>query len=168
MGGVIASMCALDFASFASESTGVEQLAPIVYLFGSPQPGNAAFRDVYEALVPNTVRLSTPFDLITTLPMGSEYRPVGREVWMDDAGGHTFAMSWAMQDILPERNSLSHHRMLEYCSRMNKAFHQQHGQDFPSAWRYIPSLQHAFQTPGLKPRVPAQADQVEQPEYGEP
>jgi len=127
-------------ASEAEPPTVMATPKTTVYTFGCPKPGNDAFRSVYDALVPETFRLVAMCDLVSAVPPGSGYAHVGREVWLDDAGGQTFAMSWAMQEILPARNSLSYHWLANYYKRLNKAFVEKYGQSFRSVWSHLPGM----------------------------
>jgi len=114
--------------------------APVVYTFGSPRLGNAAFRSIYNALVPYTFRLVASRDLVPTLPPSITYRQLGREVWLDDAGQVTFVMSWAMRHILPARDSIRCHPMLAYHRLLGRAFRRKWGHDFLSGFRHEVSL----------------------------
>lgn len=138
LGGAIATLFALDVASGAlsSGAGGIAQpVTPIVYTFGSPRLGNAAFRSIYNTLVPNTFRIVCSKDLVPTLPPSISYRQVGREVWFDDAGEITYVMSWAMRHILPARDSLKDHRLLAYLRVLNLACQKAMGRKF------VPSFQ---------------------------
>eukprot|EP00435_Cladocopium_sp_Y103_P022671 s56_g5.t1 len=96
---------------------------PVVcYTYGAPRAGNAAFRSVYNALVPQTFRIVGSRDVVPTLPPSIAYRQIGREVWVDDAGELTYVMSWAMRHILPARDSVWYHPLLSYFRLLNRAF----------------------------------------------
>jgi len=140
LGGSVAYLFALDLAS-----SGLD-LEPTVYTFGSPRPGNAAFRSIYNMLVPRTFRIVASRDLVSTLPAFC-YRQVGREVWLDDTGVATFAMSWAMRHILPPRDDLACHRLVEYYRRLNKAFSREHKQSFVTAFKTAEEVLEALRIP---------------------
>jgi len=140
LGGAIASLFALDLVGLLPRtvgSSGTEEqgLVKAVYTFGSPRLGNAAFRSMYNALVPRTFRLVASRDLVPTLPPSITYRQLGREVWLDDAGELTFVMSWAMRQILPARDSILYHSMLSYFRLLNRAFRRKWGCEYPSPFR---------------------------------
>lgn len=160
LGGAIASLFALDLATLlvpsaaarsdieaghAAASKVVEAgVQPIVYTFGSPRLGNAAFRSIYNVLVPDTFRLVASRDLVPSLPPSISYRQLGREVWMDTEGELTFTMSWAMRQILPPRDSISNHTLLNYYQRLGKAFRKLSGKEFVSVFHDEPFMRGAF------------------------
>lgn len=129
LGGAVACLCALDLAS-------VGALPPVVYTFGAPRLGNAAFRSVYNVLVPATFRVVGTRDIVPTLPPSIRYRQLGREVWLDDAGGVTFAMSWAMRRILPPRDRVQHHALTRYFDLLRKAFQHAGGRELPPIFSF--------------------------------
>ncbi|CAE8675885.1 unnamed protein product [Polarella glacialis] len=142
MGGAIASFFALDLAAPSDEQFSQDvsagsrsrSRAPVVYTFGSPRLGNAAFRSIYNVLVPETFRLVASRDPVPTLPPSISYRQLGREVWVDDAGELTYVMSWAMRHILPPRDTLWYHPMLSYYRLLNRSFRRKTGRSYPSAF----------------------------------
>lgn len=130
MGGAMASVCAVDAATIK------HGCSPISYTFGSPRLGNAAFRSVYNALVPDTFRIVASRDMIPSLPPSISYRHLGREVFVDDAGELTFAMSWAMRHILPSRDSFGYHPMTVYRRLLCSSFERVHcGRRYLSAFQ---------------------------------
>jgi len=134
LGGAVACLCALDLASLGGNTSDPASLAlrdPCVYTFGSPRIGNAAFRSIYNVLVPGTFRMVGVRDIVPTLPPSIRYRQVGREVWIDDAGGLTYAMSWAMRRVLPPRDRAQHHLMAWYFDLLCKAFWRLGGRELP-------------------------------------
>jgi len=147
LGGAVASLFALNLASlqlpYASggremQQSDIELLqlpsAPVVYTFGAPRLGNASLRSIYNGLVPNTFRMVAALDLVPTMPPSIYYRQVGREIWLDEGGGITYVMSWAMRTLLPARNSPQCHAQVIYIKLLNKAFHQLYSMNYPSAW----------------------------------
>lgn len=138
MGGAMASLFALDLARPAAQDA-PEQL-PLVYTFGSPRLGNAAFRSIYNVRVPNTFRIVASRDLVSTMPPSISYRQVGREVWLDDAGELTFVMSWAMRHLLPPRDSVRYHPLLAYQALLDKAFQRSRCRAEGSGIRETPTM----------------------------
>ncbi|CAK8997837.1 unnamed protein product [Durusdinium trenchii] len=134
MGGAIANL----FASLPFDRP------VVVYTFGAPRAGNAAFRSVYNALVPQTFRVVASRDVVPTLPPSIAYRQIGKEVWVDDAGELTFVMSWAMRHILPARDSVWYHPMLAYYRLLNRALLRKTGRPFPSRFRGESTIQEAL------------------------
>eukprot|EP00927_Polykrikos_kofoidii_P039207 TRINITY_DN33636_c0_g1_i2.p1 TRINITY_DN33636_c0_g1~~TRINITY_DN33636_c0_g1_i2.p1 ORF type:complete len:968 (+),score=96.51 TRINITY_DN33636_c0_g1_i2:80-2983(+) len=116
----------------------------VSYTFGTPRLGNAAFRSVYNALVPDTFRVVGSQDMVPTLPPSIKYRQVGREVWLDCTGELTFVMSWAMRHILPARRSPKDHSLHSYYSLLFKAFERSTGRKFASAFRFEPDMQTLY------------------------
>jgi len=141
LGGAMASLFALDLARpcNAAQEDAPEQL-PLVYTFGSPRLGNAAFRSIYNVRVPNTFRIVASRDLVPTMPPSISYRQVGREVWLDDAGELTFVMSWAMRHLLPPRDSVRYHPMLSYQGLLDKALQRNPGRAEGSGIWDVPTM----------------------------
>lgn len=141
LGGAVATLFALDVASSpvlqsALAATRVHsgaavaplrRYAPIVYTFGGPRPGNAAFRSIYNALVPDTFRVVASRDVVPAVPPSIAYRQLGREVWLDDAGELTFVMSWAMRHILPARDNPGYHPTACYFRLLDQAYRRATG-----------------------------------------
>lgn len=123
MGGAIANLFALDLSAAPDDpKRSLPFERPVVcYTYGAPRAGNAAFRSVYNALVPQTFRIVGSRDVVPTLPPSIAYRQIGREVWVDDAGELTYVMSWAMRHILPARDSVWYHPLLSYFRLLNRA-----------------------------------------------
>lgn len=117
---------------------------PIVYTFGSPRLGNAAFRSIYNGLVPQTFRLVSSRDAVPTLPPSISYRQLGREVWLDDTGYPTFAMSWAMRYILPARDNFLFHPSLQYYRLLAKTCRLSGQKELPSVFRHEPAVRLAL------------------------
>jgi len=137
LGGAIANLFALDLSAAPEDKARSFPFSEpvVVYTFGSPRAGNAAFRSIYNAFVPETYRVVASRDLVPTLPPSIAYRQLGREVWLDDAGELTFVMSWAMRHILPARDSIWYHAMLSYFRLLNRAYLRKTGRAFPSSFR---------------------------------
>jgi len=144
LGGAVSYFLAMDLASARrvdpsrpGSHVPLLERKPKVYTFGSPRPGNAAFRSVYNMLVPDTYRIVAGRDLVPAVPPSWGYRQLGREVWFDNTGTATFVMSWAMRHILPPRDDVNCHFMQEYYSRMGKAFRkdERYNEEFLSAFR---------------------------------
>ena len=73
MGGAVASLFALDLSAADAERFPFQQ--PLVACsYGAPRAGNAAFRSVYNALVPKTYRVVASRDVVPTLPPSIVYR----------------------------------------------------------------------------------------------
>mmetsp|Transcript_24281 Transcript_24281/g.56380 ORF Transcript_24281/g.56380 Transcript_24281/m.56380 type:complete len:697 (+) Transcript_24281:1-2091(+) len=157
LGGAVASLFALDIATRRLDSPPVRNSGylemqpgelellqhlpdPIVYTFGAPRPGNAALRTIYNSMVPNTFRVVAALDLVPTMPPSIYYRQIGREIWLDDGGGITYVMSWAMRALLPARNSPQCHAQVVYFRLLNKAFYQLHQLNYSSAWGSEPYM----------------------------
>merc|ERR1712232_1002563 len=135
--GAVASLCALDVTSSVLAAS---QTSPILYTFGAPRLGNAAFRSISNVLVPDTFRIVAARDFVPTLPPSISYRQHGREVWLDEFGEPTFVMSWAMRHILPARDMGSDHKMTIYYGLLSEAFKRAKGQPFVSAFQYDPLI----------------------------
>merc|ERR1711920_1053469 len=111
LGGAVACLFALDIASARrvdpsrpGDHLSLTDRKPVVYTYGSPRPGNAAFRSIYNMMVPDTYRIVAGRDLVPTLSPAVYYRQIGREVWLDNTGAATFVMSRGMRDVLPQRD----------------------------------------------------------------
>lgn len=115
LGGAVASIFAFDLV------VAKPHISPVVYTFGSPRVGNAAFRSIYNVRVPSNFRIVAPQDAVPALPPSVVYRQLGREVWFDDFGERTYVMSWAMRKILPPRNSFHDHSLVVYREVLEKA-----------------------------------------------
>jgi len=170
LGGAVANLCALDIVSIAAggveevidplmdhdeagrgkeASHGEERLgddlrfsgiSPIVYTFGAPRIGNAAFRSIYNGLVPKSFRVVAARDAVSSLPPSISYRQMGREVWFDDCGHATFVMSWAMRQILPNRDNIAYHPCLWYYRLLKKNCELVGLSNFPSTFRMDPKV----------------------------
>eukprot|EP00931_Biecheleriopsis_adriatica_P035969 TRINITY_DN20744_c0_g1_i3.p1 TRINITY_DN20744_c0_g1~~TRINITY_DN20744_c0_g1_i3.p1 ORF type:complete len:892 (-),score=131.77 TRINITY_DN20744_c0_g1_i3:93-2768(-) len=136
MGGAIAKLFALDVAAAPSDEVDCRGLPrrspPVVYSFGGPRLGNAAFRSIYNVLVPETFRVVASRDMVSTLPPSISYRQLGREVWVDNAGELTYVMSWALRHILPARDNVWDHPLLTYYRLLNRAFQRKTGRSYQS------------------------------------
>ncbi|NET35283.1 MAG: lipase family protein [Cyanothece sp. SIO1E1] len=74
LGGALATLCSVDLQY--NEIPGTDSL--IVYTYGSPRVGNAAFVSSYKRRVPNTKRFVFGRDVVTRLPTyWQNYRHVG-------------------------------------------------------------------------------------------
>ena len=70
LGGALATLMALDVAANAGFKN------PAVYTYASPRTGDPLFVDVYNAVVPNTVRIVNRIDIVPTLPASPPYAHV--------------------------------------------------------------------------------------------
>jgi len=147
MGGAIANLFALDLSAAPKDPERLLSFdGPVVcYTYGAPRAGNAAFRSVYNALVPQTFRIVASRDVVPTLPPSIAYRQIGREVWVDDAGELTYVMSWAMRHILPARDSVWYHPMFTYFRLLDRACRRKTGWPYQSRFRGESDIREALE-----------------------
>jgi hypothetical protein len=67
LGGALATLLALDVAANTSFTN------PAVYTYASPRTGGPQFVDVYDHVVPNTIRIANRLDIVPKLPLPPLY-----------------------------------------------------------------------------------------------
>eukprot|EP00170_Pyropia_yezoensis_P008149 contig_33917_g8176 len=80
LGGALATLAAADVAARHPGGR-----PPVLYSFGQPKVGDAAFGAAVDALLPAAFRVVNDVDVVARAPAGS-YRHVGRAVLVNAAG----------------------------------------------------------------------------------
>eukprot|EP00180_Rhodochaete_pulchella_P001459 Plantae.Rhodophyta-Rhodochaete_pulchella.ctg22730.p1 GENE.Plantae.Rhodophyta-Rhodochaete_pulchella.ctg22730~~Plantae.Rhodophyta-Rhodochaete_pulchella.ctg22730.p1 ORF type:complete len:595 (+),score=98.16 Plantae.Rhodophyta-Rhodochaete_pulchella.ctg22730:137-1786(+) len=106
LGGALANLCAVDLAPQLEGIRG-----QIVYTFGAPRVGNAAFANLANETVPECYRVVNDADVVARMPR-SDFHHSGRtvlvgknrEVWVDEEGEEVRALQnrWSSLDELWE------------------------------------------------------------------
>jgi lipase (class 3) len=73
LGGALATLLALDVAANTTEPA---LKSPTVYTYASPRTGDPSFVNVYNHVVPNTLRIANRIDLVPKLPLPPLYEHV--------------------------------------------------------------------------------------------
>jgi pimeloyl-ACP methyl ester carboxylesterase len=73
MGAALATLCALDLVTSPPRGISCERTLVCACTFGSPRVGNAAFATLFGAMVPCSVRVKTPYDVVPSLPPESVF-----------------------------------------------------------------------------------------------
>eukprot|EP00759_Apiculatamorpha_spiralis_P020862 PhF_6_TR26092/c0_g1_i2/m.36854 len=114
LGGALANMCALHFATRTDDER--RQHLSTVYTFGSPRLGNSRFRDMYNAAVPSTFRVVNQMDIVTRMSLIPDNPHVGCEVSVDPWGNMVCSPTFMERMFRPWNTLLgvSQHLMSEY------------------------------------------------------
>ncbi|KAJ9445152.1 Lipase [Diplonema papillatum] len=111
----------------------------VVYTFGSPRVGNAAFAETYDHAIPHSFRVVNQCDIVPTVPFGvhgAVFKHSGREVCIDKRGNLIIEPTFVERFIGPTKlvnsrfggilqafgggRSLSDHMMVRYARSLNK------------------------------------------------
>eukprot|EP01062_Namystynia_karyoxenos_P050703 TRINITY_DN3957_c0_g1_i1.p1 TRINITY_DN3957_c0_g1~~TRINITY_DN3957_c0_g1_i1.p1 ORF type:complete len:1184 (+),score=292.62 TRINITY_DN3957_c0_g1_i1:139-3690(+) len=117
LGGALATVCAY------TARRRLEVTVPlVVYTFGAPLMGNAAFQQRYNARVPNTFRVVNELDIVTRLGLPCVTNlHIGREVAVDRAGHIVVEPTWIERCLNPAKRgaSLHAHGLSRYSDALN-------------------------------------------------
>eukprot|EP00181_Compsopogon_caeruleus_P003595 CAMPEP_0184682720 /NCGR_PEP_ID=MMETSP0312-20130426/8504_1 /TAXON_ID=31354 /ORGANISM="Compsopogon coeruleus, Strain SAG 36.94" /LENGTH=807 /DNA_ID=CAMNT_0027134571 /DNA_START=96 /DNA_END=2519 /DNA_ORIENTATION=- len=131
LGGSLATICSLDLAF----SLGLGPRDIYVSTYGSPRPGNRAFRDVYNQTIPIHWRVIVGPDMIPKLPKIG-YKHVGKKVLVT-ANGELFIDPNALELKLwhGQAASVLYHRKASYLLAMRAWCEVHHGDTYiPEFW----------------------------------
>ena len=91
LGGALSTLAAYELASKSNDAGGKFRFKSVVnYNFGSPMVGNGAFRDSFDALVPECYRVANAKDAVTFVPRLIGFAHVGKRVTLDADGSARF------------------------------------------------------------------------------
>eukprot|EP01060_Flectonema_neradi_P034517 TRINITY_DN6072_c1_g1_i3.p1 TRINITY_DN6072_c1_g1~~TRINITY_DN6072_c1_g1_i3.p1 ORF type:complete len:2475 (+),score=365.76 TRINITY_DN6072_c1_g1_i3:1752-9176(+) len=99
LGGALATLAALDFAT---DKSGRSDRNIIVYNFGCPRIGNAAFAQLCEKYVPESYRIINKGDMVPIMPPNFVwYQHAGHPVLLNSSGEFLVDSTFAERIILP-------------------------------------------------------------------
>lgn len=108
LGGALSQICALQLKFLTS-------LEVTVVTFGSPRVGGIRFSRLLDKRVPGNFRVVMLRDPVPTVPKAiPRYKHAGIECRIDTKGNAIIGPLWSEKKMLPQQNSLEHHRCVTY------------------------------------------------------
>jgi hypothetical protein len=99
------------------------------YTFGSPRVGNLAYCRTYNETVPNSYRIVSDGDIVTSIPpkMVIMYKHAGQEVLVDQSGNYLLNPTFVEKSMRGARRSITDHALGTYIIGLDNAI-QQHSE----------------------------------------
>eukprot|EP01062_Namystynia_karyoxenos_P049530 TRINITY_DN37953_c0_g1_i3.p1 TRINITY_DN37953_c0_g1~~TRINITY_DN37953_c0_g1_i3.p1 ORF type:complete len:834 (+),score=149.53 TRINITY_DN37953_c0_g1_i3:819-3320(+) len=116
LGGALACLCAYTL----KQRRGWE---PVVYTFGAPVLGNAAFRADYDSAVPGTFRVVNERDIVVHGAVTCANEHIGKEVCINRRGRLLVEPSWVEKTFQPTKDGarVQSHSLASHSESLNRA-----------------------------------------------